>query len=632
MNSSGKCRLFLRITATLVLAGAAGAAPAPPRAELTVGGQAKCAIVLAGDASPAEKFAAEELARYIRAISGAQLQTIEPTDARPHRIVFARSESIGKKFGPDAYALAVKGLDVVLVADSDRARLFAVYDLLERLGCRWLAPHFVFYNGAAEFIPKNANLVIELDDDGVIIEEPDFAIRKLDVEEGLSHNTENLRQLVEWAPKLRYNTLMVPRDYGGRGRVTWDQWRDAITPEAKKRGLIIEVGGHGYENFINAKMEDGKLFERHPEWFGQDDKGKRSKSQRRVFCTSNGGAVEFVTNGVLDYLASRPEIEVFEMWPPDGAEWCTCDACKALGEPPDRQALLVNHVQNVLEKERPGVRLEIIAYSKALLPPSKVKLDPRILVDFCPINQCFEVPINDLSSERNADYVKALLAWRKEFTGDIGLYSYYRKYAWKSLPVLIPHYMQADLQFYKKQPLQAVMIYGEPGDWGTYEVNHYTLGKLAWNANADVAELLVDFCKGRYGADHAEAAHTALVMLGGWVRSHGNIPFTRIKSPQQIHAARAKLSEIIAKFPRADPAFVRLHLMFKYAIRDLDIQKLRAAKAPKEEIAKQVESLVAFLAEHKDAGVFIIRGQPSDLDRALSRYGVQPAKPVEPGE
>ena len=117
--------------------------------------------------------------------------------------------------------------------------------------------------------------------------------------------------------------------------------------------------------------------------------------------------------------------------------------------------MLINHVQRAVEKSRPGVRLEIIAYSKALLPPTMVKLDERILVDFCPINQSFEVPINDPSSTRNAEYITALTAWRKQFAGDIGLYSYYRKYAWKSLPALIPHYMQADLRYYRSLPLAA---------------------------------------------------------------------------------------------------------------------------------------------------------------------------------
>jgi hypothetical protein len=627
MHKSRLLRSLLRFVPFFLACVPAVAAEAAKRAVLASGGKTDYVIVLRADASEPEKFAVGELARYIRAMSGAE-PTLQARAQGGNEIRFA--DRGNDDLGTEGYALWIaEDGDVVLSAKGGRAKLYAAYDLLERLGCRWLAPQFDFYKGQGEVIPKKPELVLELS--GTVIEKPDFAIRKLDVEEGLSHNTENLKRLVEWAPKLRYNTLMVPRDYGGRGRVTWDQWRDALTPECQKRGLIIEVGGHGYENFINADMDGGKLFEKHPEWFGEKDSGTRSKSKRQVFCTSNPEAVNFVTRGVLDYLKSHPEIEVFQLWPPDGADWCTCEPCKALGEPADRQALLVNHVQGVLAKERPNVRLEIIAYSKALLPPTKVKLDPRILVDYCPINQSFEVPINDPSSDRNRDYAAVVTAWRKQFTGDIGLYSYYRKYAWKSLPALIPHYMQADLRFYRTLPLQATMIYGEPGDWGTYELNHVALGRLSWDADANMDAIVRAFCEARYGPEHAEQVQKALVTLGDTVRTVGSLPFTRLKSPEQIDQARQQLEQIAGALPKDGPAFGRLGLMFEYAIRDLKLQHARASKAPEAEVRRQVESIIAFLTEHKDEGVFILTGR-NDIDRIMKRYGLQAPTQVVPGE
>ena len=47
-------------------------------------------------------------------------------------------------------------------------------------------------------------------------------------------------------------TLVIPTDYQGHGRVKWDNWRDALTPELQKRGILIEVGGHGYQNFLKG--------------------------------------------------------------------------------------------------------------------------------------------------------------------------------------------------------------------------------------------------------------------------------------------------------------------------------------------------------------------------------------------
>src|SRR5262249_6681717 len=153
-------------------------------------------------------------------------------------------------------------------------------------------------------------------------------------------------------------------------RVMWDKFRDAVAPECQKRGITIEVGGHGYQNFLNADMEDGKLFQQHPEYFGQDEKGARTKVENRVFCTSNPQAVEYLIKNFIAYVKERPEIEIYDFWPPDGAKWCACDECRKLGDPPDRQAILLRQVQSRVKESRPNLRLEIIAYSAALNPPA----------------------------------------------------------------------------------------------------------------------------------------------------------------------------------------------------------------------------------------------------------------------
>src|SRR5205085_10213296 len=130
----------------------------------------------------------------------------------------------------------------------------------------------------------------------------------------------------------------------------------------------------------------------------------------------------------------RTEIQIFDCWPPDGARWCQCEKCKALGSASDRQALLVNYVKEKVKEVRPDLRLEVIAYAAAVQPPEHAKLDKEVLLDFCPIGQQFDHQINDPDADKNAAYASGLTAWRKAFGGDISIYSYYRKYAWDSLP------------------------------------------------------------------------------------------------------------------------------------------------------------------------------------------------------
>src|SRR5439155_19923714 len=219
--------------------------------------------------------------------------------------------------------------------------------------------------------------------------------------------------------------LVVPADYQGSHRVMWDNWRKELTPELQKRGITIEVGGHGYQNFLNAEMEDGKLFEQHPEWFGQDKSGKRHREKGWVICTSNQQAVDYLIGNFVAYVKDRPEIQIYDFWPPDGAKWCECEQCGKLGTPSDRQAILVKQVKERVAKVRPDLRLEFIAYAAALNPPQHEKVDKGVLVDFCPIGQQFDHQIDDESAAKNKQYEDALVAWRKAFDGSISIFWYY---------------------------------------------------------------------------------------------------------------------------------------------------------------------------------------------------------------
>ncbi len=322
-----------------------------------------------------------------------------------------------------------KGPNVCFIGMTGRSTLYAVYQFLDSAGCSFLAPQFSHYKGSAEVVPHSPDISLVHD----LHSSPSLSFRKLYVEEGHSHTTNNLKQMVEWMPKVGYNTLVIPTNYQGQGKVKWDNWRDALTPELQKRGITIEVGGHGYQNFLNADMEDGHLFDQHPEYFGEDASGQRHREPQRVFCTSNTQAVDYLTRNFLTYLKDRPEIQIYDFWPPDVAHWCECDKCRALGTPSDRQAILVAHIKREAAKACPNVRLEVLAYHTSITPPEHERIDKSILLDYCPINQQFDFAIDDPTAKINADYAQHLLEWRKAFDGDISIYSYYRKYAWDSL-------------------------------------------------------------------------------------------------------------------------------------------------------------------------------------------------------
>jgi hypothetical protein len=601
-------------------------------------GRAGATIVTSASPAPAETLAAEEIARYVRQISGADLKSPQ-ADAKLVIRIETKQPAVETPLGDDRYTVTTGDNGITISGSNPRATLVGAYRFLDALGCRFLAPQYAHYDGSAEIVPKKQTLTFA----GDITAAAHLRHRKLYVEEGHSHDTEKLRQMIEWMPKVGYNVLVIPTDYQGRGRVKWDNWRDALTPQLQKRGLIIEVGGHGYQNFLNAGMEGGSLFQKHPDWFGQDKQGKRRREHGRVFCTSNPDAVAYLTKNLCEYVRARPEIKIFDFWPPDGATWCECEACAALGPASDRQSLLVNHVRRAAARVRPDLKMEAIAYQRLIVPPEKHQLDQEVLVDFCPIRQNFEFHLfdenapkqrPDVSSPTNHEYVAGLKAWRSKFAGDISIYSYYRRYAWDSLPLVLPHFMQAELKFYRSIPVQGISVYSEPGDWYAYELNHYILPHLAWDADRDVDALIGKFCDARYGSAAPQALE-AFAIMADVVHQYCSVPFVSLKPRDAIEQAHAKLTAAARALERAkeqasddrDDAIKRnidrQLLAMEYASRDLEIQALRARGAEADEIRRRGTDLHQFLTQNADAGVFLVKNHRLALPRLLAHYGVK---------
>jgi len=592
--------LMAALSGALVLA-----APACADVTLVRSGVPAAQIVVRPGAPEPERFAASELQRYLKHMSGAELPVVE--QAVPGRsAVYVGGQTERARSGDpwdDTFRIEVRRDRITLEGQNPRATLFAAYALLERLGCRWFAPRFSFYAEAgAERVPHSPNLKLN---DGQFTERPAMRYRAKYVEEGRTHTPENLPALVDWMAKTRQNVFCCPMDYGGAGRVRWDRFREALVPELKKRGLLIEVGGHGYQNFLPVD----RYFAEHPDWFGMDEKGQRSRARNRVFETSNTEAMAEFTRNVLAYLRAHPEIDIFDLWPPDGARWSEDPASHALGEPPVRHALVVNQIAEAVARELPQVTVEFIAYQNYLTPPAGVSFGPNTLVGFCPISQSFTTGIDDPGNATNKAYWDALQQWqqRKDVAGRIYVYSYYRKYAWQSLPVLTPHLIGSDMRTYRGAGVTGLSSYSEPGDWLTYELQHLALARAAWNSTFDADALIRDYCRDRFGRASG-SMRRFFAYIETTVPQAAAIPGTPAPTAEALErhlgtlaeaqAALGKTKQQLATDPRSVPLVERLGGALEYA--RLELWR-RVAPGRSEEATRQLRAL---LAAHSDQGLF----------------------------
>lgn len=241
---------------------------------IVTNGVAQAVINLVANPSPVEKFAAHELQKYFRNISGAEIQISPsaPPQTSRCRIILGTPESneaISKlqadgKLAPFTEehtgfdGFVVKRLTsnkqniVVLAGNQPRAVLFAAYDFLERLGVR-----FFGFGEGGENVPRQPTIRIGKIDH---FEKPRFKYRIVNNNNFVSTNKQMLVQITDWAVKNRFNAFLL----------TLDDVEHVATDELLKRGMEIWGGGH-----VWGELTPGKnLFKTHPEYFPLID-GKR---------------------------------------------------------------------------------------------------------------------------------------------------------------------------------------------------------------------------------------------------------------------------------------------------------------------------------------------------------------------
>jgi hypothetical protein len=186
--------------------------------------------------------------------------------------------------------------------------------------------------------------------------------------------------------------------------------------------------------------------------------------------------------------------------------------------------------------------------------------------------------------------------------------------------------MQQDLKWFATIPLQGISCYAEPGDWFTYELNHYILAKLEWNPHVKLDSLITEYCRGRFG-HHWKEAKEAMMTLEMTVRFFGNIRNTKLKSTSQIDVARRQIQRQIKYLQKVQTSASselsenvdKLILMLQYANADLNIQVARASGVEGEVIMEKLKELMLFQLSNAGKGI-IIYNPNINLDQLHRHY------------
>lgn len=463
----------LLIVTALLAAGCAHRAPLRTAKPLPVakGGAALTRIVVADNAPPPTRYAAEELKRFLGEITGADIPLV--SDAEPavdNEIVVgknARLDQLGVsidlgKLGQEGYVLRSQKSRLFIAGGEPRGTLYGVYGLLEDfLGCRWFTP-------AISHIPQSPDLILDPINESVV---PALEYREpftMDCFDG------------DWCARNRVNSSAASLTGKHGGKVTY----------------------YGFVHTFNQLVPPDKYFDQHPEYFALV-KGKRVRENTQLCCT-NEDVVRIVTEEVRKSMREHPEAMVFSVSQNDCGNFCTCDKCAALAKAEGSQIApvlqMVNRVARAVADEFPGKAIDTLAYQWTRKPPKTMRPEPNVIIRLCSIECCFSHSFESCDSRDNQKFVKDVEGWSK-MCNRLWVWDYVTSFSHYLTPFPNLRVRGPNIQFFVDHNVTGIF---EQDVYTTLNgelsgLSGYLDAKLLWNPDYNPDLAINEFLHGVYG-------------------------------------------------------------------------------------------------------------------------------------
>lgn len=480
-------------------------------ARIAQGGKTNWCVSVPKSGGVVERFAANELKRYVKQMSGAALRDALGNE-RSRVIRVGLRKDLGArglpapKPGFDGYSISVTDAAITIAGDNPRGVLYGVYDLLERLGCRWYHP--AIDPRDPEVVPKNADLLLL---NGKWSESARIADRLYWIS-GLAFKVmpESIAQL-DWAAKNRYNGLSWQCIPNLIDQHLAEMESTGIFEAMRRRGLMFHGPGHSFPYFLPT----AKYFDKHPEWFGFRD-GKRQphgdKWPLTNFCMSNVEAQDEFIRNVLEFVRKHPQITRLDTLPIDGGLPCQCDQCLK-STPTDLLIALYNKLAAAIKPVAPDVVVDCVpGYGQLENTPSRVLPSADLAALYAHWGRNHAESYDDLRYGRRAN----MMVWESYFKHFM-ICSYYA--ANSHQPYTGPPYLHAiegDTRYMVEHGVRGALVLEYPyGFWWSNSFN-VRMGALYpyYYPHRSPASELKDYALHYYGTKAGVMMAEYLAMTG----------------------------------------------------------------------------------------------------------------------
>jgi len=516
-------------------------------------GQPVARVVIAdADPAPPVRFAAEELLRYIRLMSGAELELAAGKAHGPAIVLSTKAAD-----QEDTFSLRMEGDRLYLTGASSRAVLYAVYALLEKLGCGFCVP-------GEDTVPESRTITVpSLDETHV----PAFTRRsQLDHPFQADFPVEGNLAILDWVAKNRFNWYHPALNAWGEPAI-WYERRELMRVEVEKRGLHLEIGGHT----IHTWLPHARYFAQHPDWYAWiEGSGALLPAQHHAVrqapaaCLSHPDVQRTVARNIIRFLDRCPEVEAVDVWDADVQGYCHCPRCLRGVQVPrvdgwrlsgsgiggyaqtfDEEILrtayavtyaeFLNAVTREVKRKHPRVQLEGLIYTPNGVPAPYwcPNLEDNVVIAVAHILRDSYVPlVGPQRSEVNLRWLAMDIAWRQK-SEHACIYEYY--HAWTKTGFCPQVNVIAD-DLLMLHRLGFREVESDQGGWSP--LNIYAAARLLWQPELPWEAIVRDFCH-RYYGEAAEAMTAYWLELEYGMRGlSGNIAKGESFDWQQAHRQR----------------------------------------------------------------------------------------------
>ena len=430
-----------------------------------------------------------ELQKYVKAISGAELEYVTESELKDGAKAIVIGETQLEKeitevdredIGTDGFLLYSDGTYLLIAGGNSRGTLYGVYTLIEEyFGVRWFTPKL-------EVVPEAEDLIIDAALNRTV--RPSFELRR----NSCAYSDD------EYRAKMKVNVSFwneAPEYGGALNYVLWDVTLDVLVPDS--------------------------LFAEHPEYFAMNPDGTRTTDH---VCLSHPDVLPIAIENARAAMRAcdRETADHIHIGQKDNSNYCYCENCTALYEKYGSicapTLIFTNNFADALDDEFPEFTYTFYAYGETERPPQDLTLrcNDNVVPVLCGLHKACrshlltecgaqdgdETFIN-LYGDNEPTIAEDFANWVK-VADRTYIYDYTINFLNSAQFFSNFETLQPTMQYMRDIGITGYVYNCGDGHYAAFnELRNYLYCKVMWDVDCDIEYHMMDFLKAYYGEEAA---------------------------------------------------------------------------------------------------------------------------------